>query len=113
MSQRNRFIALAALALAPLVQAQQPDAQALKNAGTPADSFPGSWLSYGRTQSETRYTPLKQIDTSNVNRLGLGWWCVLGAGGGTQEGTPLVWNNTLSGIMTWSVVFALDARTAT
>ncbi len=35
----------------------------------------------------------------------------LGAGGGNQEGTPLVWNNTLYGITTWSVVYALDART--
>jgi glucose dehydrogenase len=36
---------------------------------------------------------------------------VVGAGGGNQEGTPLVWNNTLYGITTWSVVYALDART--
>ena len=35
----------------------------------------------------------------------------MGAGGGNQEGTPLMWNNTLYGITTWSVVFALDART--
>jgi quinohemoprotein ethanol dehydrogenase len=124
MSQRNRVIALAgcvaALALVTIIRAQQPtgavtpvsvDAQVLKNAGTPADSLPGSWLSYGRTQNETRYSPLKQIDTTNVNRLGLTWSYVLGAGGGNQEGTPLVWNNTLYGITTWSVVYALDART--
>jgi quinohemoprotein ethanol dehydrogenase len=49
---------------------------------------------------------------SNVSRLGLAWtYVTLGAGGGNQEGTPLVWNNTLYGITTWSVVFALDART--
>jgi glucose dehydrogenase len=36
---------------------------------------------------------------------------VAGAGGGNQEGTPLMWNNTLYGITTWSVVYALDART--
>jgi quinohemoprotein ethanol dehydrogenase len=35
----------------------------------------------------------------------------MGAGGGNQEGTPLVWNDTLYGITSWSVVFALDART--
>ena len=92
--------------IAPIV-----DAAALKNAGTPADTQPGSWLSYGRTQSETRYTPLKLIDTSNVGRLGLAWSYVIGAGGGNQEGTPLVWNNTIYGITTWSVVFAVDART--
>jgi quinohemoprotein ethanol dehydrogenase len=118
MSQPNRVIALAgglaALALVTVVHAQQTvpvDAEVLKNAGTPADSLPGSWLSYGRTQNETRYSPLKLIDTSNVSRLGLTWSYVLGAGGGNQEGTPLVWNNTLYGITTWSVVYALDART--
>ncbi|HEX4275102.1 MAG TPA: PQQ-dependent dehydrogenase, methanol/ethanol family [Bryobacteraceae bacterium] len=87
------------------------DDTVLKSVGTAADAYPGSWLSYGRTQSETRYSPLKQIDTSNVNRLGLAWSYVVGAGGGNQEGTPLVWNNTLYGITSWSVVFAVDAQT--
>jgi quinohemoprotein ethanol dehydrogenase len=122
MPQRNCRIALAgglaALTLVTVMHAQQPgaapvpvDAQVLKNAGTPADSLPGSWLSYGRSQSETRYSPLKLIDASNVSRLGLSWSYALGAGGGNQEGTPLVWNNTLYGITSWSVVFAVDATT--
>ncbi len=105
---------IAALAFVAVIRGQQPppvDAQVLKNAGTAADSLPGSWLSYGRTQNETRYSPLKLIDTSNVSRLGLSWSYVLGAGGGNQEGTPLMWNNTLYGITSWSVVYALDART--
>src|SRR5579871_4270188 len=87
------------------------DTAALKNAGTAADEFSGNWLTYGKSQGETRYSPLKQIDTSNVKRLGLAWTYTLGAGGGNQEGTPLVWNNTIYGITTWSVVFALDGRT--
>ena len=87
------------------------DPAVLKNAGTSADKLPGSWLSYGRSQGETRYSPLKQLDSSNVSRLGLAWSYVIGAGGGNQESTPLVWNNTLFGITSWSVVFALDART--
>ena len=108
----------AALAvMTTLVAAQQTakppvvDAKVLKNSGAPNDSMAGSWLSYGRTQGETRYSPLKLIDTTNVNRLGLAWTYTLGAGGGNQEGTPLVWNNTIYGITNWSVVFALDART--
>jgi PQQ-dependent dehydrogenase (methanol/ethanol family) len=83
----------------------------LKNAGTPNDRFPGSWLTYGKSQSETRYSPLKQIDTANVKRLGLAWSYVVGPGGGNQEGTPLVWNNTIYGITSWSMVYALDGRT--
>jgi glucose dehydrogenase len=35
----------------------------------------------------------------------------VGAGGGNQEGTPLVWNNTIFGITSWSVVYAVDGRT--
>ncbi len=83
----------------------------LRRTGAANDPLPGSWLSYGRDQDETRYSTLRQIDSTNAKRLGLAWSYVMGAGGGNQEGTPLMWNNTLYGITTWSVVFALDART--
>ncbi len=106
------------LAGAGWLLAQQPakpvnvDGKVLRNAGSAAnDALPGSWLSYGRNQSETRYSALKQINDTNAKRLGLAWTYEVGAGGGNQEGTPLVWNNTLYGITTWSVVYALDART--
>ncbi len=97
--------------LAAQSQATKVDTTVLNNAGTPRDVLQGDWLSYGRSLSETRYSPLTQINTSNVSRLGLAWTYALGAGGGNQETTPLVWNNTIFGITNWSVVFALDART--
>jgi quinohemoprotein ethanol dehydrogenase len=103
---------VASLTLIPTIAAQQPravDANILKAAGTANDPMAGSWLTYGLTQGETRFSPLKQIDTSNVGKLGLSWSYELGAGGGNQEATPLVWNNTIYGITTWSVVFAVDA----
>ena len=106
--------AVTVIGCASLMHAQQPvvvDLTVLKNAGTPRDSLPGSWLTYGKSHSEQRYTPLKQIDASNVKRLGLAWSYVVGAGGYAQEGTPLVWNSTIYGITTWSSVFAVDART--
>jgi quinohemoprotein ethanol dehydrogenase len=87
------------------------DGKVLRNAGAANDALPGTWLTYGRSQGETRFSPLKQINDTNVKRLGLAWSYVTGAGGGNQEGTPLMWNNTLYGITTWSVVYALDART--
>src|SRR5215471_16474626 len=105
---------VASLALISTVDAQQPravDATILKAAGTANDPMAGSWLTYGLTQGETRYSPLKQINASNVGKLGLSWSYVLGAGGGNQEATPLVWNNIIYGITTWSVVFAVAART--
>src|SRR5581483_4050342 len=97
---------IAAVALISTAAAQLPrtvDAKVLKTAGTASDALPGTWLTYGLTQGETRYSPLKQIDTSNVGKLGLAWSLELGAGGGNQEATPLVWNNTIYGITTWSV----------
>jgi quinohemoprotein ethanol dehydrogenase len=105
---------IATLTLTSSLAAQQPrtvDANVLKLAGTANDPMAGTWLTYGRTQGETRYSPLNQINASNVDKLGLSWSYVLGAGGGQQEGTPLMWNNTLYGETTWSVVFAVDART--
>ena len=74
---RPTLLLAAALTMAgsAMISAQQPpvvvDSAVLKKAGTPADPFPGSWLTYGKSQSETRYSPLKQIDASNVKRLGL------------------------------------------
>jgi quinohemoprotein ethanol dehydrogenase len=99
------------IAVATAGAQQNVDANVLKSAGTPNDALEGSWLSYGRSQGETRYSPLNQINASNVKRLGLSWSYAVGAGGGNQEATPLVWNNTIYGITNWSVVFAVDART--
>jgi quinohemoprotein ethanol dehydrogenase len=69
------------------------------------------WPTYGLTSAETRSSPLNQINTTNVKRLGLAWSYDLGMGGGGQEATPLVSNGTVYGITNWSVVFAVDART--
>ena len=55
------------------------DGKVLRNVGNPAsDPLPGSWLSYGRNQSETRYSTLKQINDTNAKRLGLAWTYVVG-----------------------------------
>src|SRR5204863_3405491 len=104
------FLSLAGLVFATWVamgqQARRIDDVALKNAGKTGEE----WLTYGLTPGETRYSPLKQIDATNVGRLGLAWSYDVGPGGGTQEGTPLYWNGTLYGITNGSVVFAVDAR---
>src|SRR5688572_686948 len=85
-------------------QTRRIDDAALKNAGRTAEE----WLTYGLTLGETRYSPAKQIDRSNVSRLGLAWAYEVGPGGGAQQATPLVWNRTIYAITTWSVVFAVD-----
>ncbi|MEP7352794.1 MAG: PQQ-dependent dehydrogenase, methanol/ethanol family [Acidobacteriota bacterium] len=84
------------------------DDATIRNAGKTGEE----WLSYGLTQGETRYSPLKKIDTTNVSKLEMVWsYDVVGGGGGTQESTPLVHDGVLYSVTNWSKVFALDART--
>src|SRR5678815_3248766 len=89
-------------------QSKRVDDAMLRNAAKSAAD--GEWLSYGLTPGETRFSPLKQIDASNVKRLGLVWSYEVGEGGGDQEATPLVWNNTIFSVTNWSIVFAVDAK---
>ncbi len=90
-------------------QVRRVDDAALKNAAKSASD--GDWLSYGLTPGETRFSPLKQIDASNVKRLGLIWSYEVGDGGGDQEATPLVWNNTIFGVtMGPPITFAIDGK---
>src|SRR5260370_30436252 len=99
------------------IAAQQPravDAKVLKTAGTAKDALPGTWLTYGLTQTEQRYSQLKQIDETNVGKLGLAWSAPIAAAGtrpGT-ESTPLIWNNTVYQTNDSSIVYILRRRTA-
>src|SRR4030095_2018986 len=71
--------ALAAWSAAPR-QKPQPDSAALRSAAQSTE-----WLTYGGSYAETRFSPLRQINASNVERLGLAWTYVVGSGGGNQE----------------------------
>src|SRR6476469_1534246 len=104
------LIALATIVLTTgivsALQTRRVDQNALKNAAQGTE-----WLTYGHSYSEQRYSALKQIDTTNVSRLGLAWSFAVGDGGGNQEATPLFANGVLYGITNWSITFAVDART--
>ncbi len=68
-------LAILMLAGATWLPAQKPvnvDGKVLRDTGSTNDPLPGSWLSYGRNQSETRYSTLKQINDTNAKRLGPG-----------------------------------------
>jgi quinohemoprotein ethanol dehydrogenase len=106
-----RYLLAFTLSLSLLGQARRVDDALLKNAAKAATD--GDWLSYGLTPGETRYSPITQMDASNVKRLGLVWSYEVGDGGGDQEATPLMWNNTVFGVTNYSIVFAVDARTGT
>jgi quinohemoprotein ethanol dehydrogenase len=68
------------------------------------------WVSYGRDYAETHHSPLTQVNASNVNGLTVAWSTEVGSQG-KVETTPIVWDGMLYGTSTWSVVFAIDART--
>src|SRR5205823_247955 len=75
-----------------------------------ADKEPGNWMSHGRTYSEQRFSPLKQIDDQNVGRLGLAWYVDLDVRRG-QESTPIVVDGVMYFTTAWSKVFAVKAAT--
>ena len=75
-----------------------------------ADEEPGSWLVHGRTWHEQRFSPLDQIDRSNVASLGPAWSFMMGTRRGL-EATPIVVDGVMYVTGTWSVVHALDAAT--
>jgi len=75
-----------------------------------ADGEPQNWLAHGRTYDEQRYSPLQQINTGNVEKLGLAWSVPTGTYRGL-EATPIVVDGVMYTTATWSVVYALDAKT--
>src|SRR5437763_11760533 len=102
------------LAGSVMVLAQRPrqvDDAALKTGSKTGDEL----ISYGVNWAEQRYSPLKQIDASNVSRLGLAWAYDIPVAPGSpqthQEGTPLVFNGVLYSITPWSIVYAVDLHT--
>jgi len=75
-----------------------------------AESQPENWLTHGRTYSEQRFSPLKQVNDHNAARLGLAWYFDLDTHRG-QEATPIVVDGLMYFSTAWSKVFALNAAT--
>jgi quinohemoprotein ethanol dehydrogenase len=74
-----------------------------------ADAEPGNWLSYGRTYSEQRFSPLAKINDTNAAKLGLAWFADLDTNR-AQEATPLVVDGVMYITTAWSLVKAYDVR---
>ncbi len=100
------FLALAAAAAVTAAHAQLVNDKVLRD----VSRTPGEWLTTGRDYAESRYSPLDQINSTNVERLGLAWWFDTDSLPGNLEATPTLWNDTLYITGTWSVVYAVDAH---
>jgi quinohemoprotein ethanol dehydrogenase len=101
--------ALAALALAGCQPSKGPaavDAARL----TAADKDPGNWMSQGRTYSEQRFSPLDAVNAGNVKDLGLAWNFELSTNRGVET-TPIVVDGVMYVTSSWSLVYALNAKT--
>jgi PQQ-dependent dehydrogenase (methanol/ethanol family) len=71
----------------------------------------GDWPLHGRDASETRFSPLDQINAENVSRLEEAWSWTVPRTGARLETTPIVLDGVIYGTGPMSLVFALDART--
>lgn len=99
------FYGCASPASAPAKQAS-PESSTVAVA-TAADT---QWLTGGHDESQTYSSPLTQINTSNVSKLGYAWSYELDTTHG-QESTPIVVDGVLYASAPWGFVHALDART--
>src|ERR1700747_2992605 len=100
------------LLLGSIVQAQGADLPAAVDAArmSNADRDAANWLSYGRTYSEQRFSPLAKITSDNAKQLGLAWFADLDTNRG-QQATPLVIDGVMYVSTAWSMVKAYDAAT--
>ena len=103
-TMRPRWLLLATLVAA----CAGPEVRSIEDAALVADSSGENWLAYGRTLSEQRFSPLKQIDASNVARLKVDWFIDLPDKSGLVS-TPLVSDGVMYFIGSMNVVRAVDA----
>ncbi len=109
----RRAVALAGLAMLILVStgavaAAPSDPTAAAILGFPKSG--ASWPANGGDYAEQHFSPLAQINTSNVGRLGLAWEADMESNRGL-EATPIMVGGVLYVTSTWSRVMAFDART--
>ncbi len=83
-------------------------AVAIDGAAIAASDQGGDWLAYGRSYSEQRFSPLKQINDGNVDRLRLDWYLEM-PDSRALNSTPLVVNGVMYFTASQSVVMAVDA----
>src|SRR6195256_6797435 len=72
-----------------------------------ANPDPADWLMMNRTYDEQRFSPLGQINKSNVGQLRMAW--SRGLPNGTQESTPIVYRGVMYLYAPGASIQALDA----
>ena len=75
-----------------------------------AAAEPEQWLTYGGSYDEGRHSTLTKINRDTLPELGIGWVYEMQKPRGV-EATPIVVDGIMYVTGSWSVVYALDART--
>jgi len=100
----NRFTSATALAALLLIGI----AGSSRAAGQETD-----WPAYGGGPEDIRYSPLTQINTSNVSKLRVAWTYDTGEKHGDPQTQPLMMNGMIFGVTPMHKVVALDAARQT
>ena len=113
MSMFNRVVCpklvISAILSVLASQSLSQPASTIVNDVTMADDSAGeNWLAFGRTYSEQRYSPLDQINRSNVGALQVDWYVDL-PDNRSLVSTPLVVDGTLYFISSMNILRAVDA----
>ncbi|NKB33975.1 MAG: PQQ-dependent dehydrogenase, methanol/ethanol family [Pseudomonadales bacterium] len=102
-------LALVGLSFLSLVSFAQ-QSTVVNDAAMASTNQNGNWLSYGRTHSEQRFSPLTQITKENVASLQPDWYFPI-PNSRSLVATPLVVDGVIYFIASLNVVRALDATT--
>jgi len=106
-SRRLLAAMLAASLMVPLTTGCLPGGS---NDASYIDGNPGrNWPGYGNTYGEQHYSPLTQIDGTNVGQLSLAWFLDLGTGNTATQ--PIAVDGVIYFGYGHSIVHAVDART--
>ena len=75
-----------------------------------AEKEPQNWLHYYGAYKAWRYSPLDQINATNVNKLAPVWAFESGQTDGGMQSTPVVVDGVMYVSTAWNHIFALDAK---
>lgn len=106
-------LAMGAMALTGTAMADPVTPERLKNAGSEAEA--GNWLTVHRTYDSNRFSPLDEINASNVGDLKLAFSVPIGGlepsafGVGAYEATPLVNDGRIYLSDPWGTPYKIDA----
>ena len=110
-------VVTAVAAIAAVRGSAQEDTRATKRPFVPVTDemlmkpSPSDGLMWRRTQDSSGFSPLNQINRTNVGQLRMTWTRGMGATAGTQEGTPIVYSGVMYLRSPGDAFEALDAKT--